>query len=340
MPFSIASPTLQEKQEFTARRLTRGDLPEVWELLQVINRVDDNDYYEAVHDLERQYEDPRSNPITDARIFRNLAGKLVAFARVFAMPKPTNENIAFLSCEVAPEARAQGLEQECIDWMEERATERLAEIAQAEDADALPRAMRVDYPKDSAFLAIYRARGFEHVRSSYNMQRDLDEPIPPSPLPPNLTLHTLEPEMDDAVRETFNESFRDHWGHEDASPEVWQTSVADVSDLRRDLSLVVKDGDETVAFCINFENTADNERRGIRRGWVGILGTRRTWRKRGIASALLAESMRRFREAEFDWLGIGVDTENLSGALHLYESMGFKPYKTRVMLEKKVAGSR
>ncbi len=336
MPFSIASPTIHE-QEFTSQNLTRNDLPDFWRLLQIVNRVDDNDYYETIDDLERQFDDPRSNPKTDARIFRNALGKLVAFARIFAMPKPAKENIAFLSCEIAPDVRAHGLEQECIEWMEERAAERLEEIADANDADDLPRALRVDFPDTSPYLAFYQTRGYEHVRSSYNMQRDLHEPIPDIPLPADLTLHNYEKEMDDAVRLACNEAFQDHWGHQDASPEVWQGGVAEVSDLRRDCSLVVMDGDQVAAFCINFENTTDNERRNIRRGWIGILGTRRKWRKRGIASALLTESMRRFHAQGFDSIGLGVDTENLTGALALYERLGFKAYKTRVILEKHIA---
>lgn len=353
MPFSILSPTIDIEQKITSHSLTRNDLPEVWELLQVVNRVDDNDYYETIEDLNTQFEDPRSTPKTDARILRNALGKLVAFARIWAIPEPMNENVGFLSCEIAPEARERGLEQECIEWMEGRAAERLEEIAEANDADDLPRVLRVDFPESSPYLEFYRARGFRHVRSSFNMQRDLHESIPAHALADGLTLHPYEREFDEAVREAFNASFRDHWGHQDASPQIWETGVAGVSDLRRDLSLVVRESDVTspqsprtsgaqgdgvrvAAFCINFENTTDNERRGIRRGWIGILGTRREWRKRGIASALIAESMRRFRAEGFDSIGLGVDTENLSGALKLYQALGFAVFNTRVILEKRV----
>lgn len=337
MPISVASPTLKEKQEYTTRELRREDLPEILELLHTVNRVDDNDYYQALEDLEREYADPRSNPNTDARIFRNLVGRLVAFARVFVTRNPTKENIAYLSCEIAPEARAQGLEQECIEWMEERAAECLSETAQADGVDALPRAMRVDFPETSPFRPFYQARGFESTRASYSMARALHEPIPENSLPPDLVLVEYTKDLDDAVRLACNEAFRDHWGHQDASSETWETGVSEVSDLRRDLSLVVMDGDEIAAFCINYENTVDNELRGTKRGWIGILGTRRQWRKRGIASALLAESMRRFQSIGFDSVALGVDTENLSGALALYENLGFKAYSTRVVMEKPVS---
>jgi ribosomal protein S18 acetylase RimI-like enzyme len=46
--------------------------------------------------------------------------------------------------------------------------------------------------------------------------------------------------------------------------------------------------------------------------------------------------MRRFRAEGFDSVGLGVDAKNLTGALALYERIGFKAYKTGVVLEKRV----
>ena len=108
------------------------------------------------------------------------------------------------------------------------------------------------------------------------------------------------------------------------------------SESRPDLSLMVMDGADIAAFSINRVKHLENQRLGIRRGWIGSLGTRRAWRKRGLASALLAESMRRFKAEGFDCVGLGVDAKNLTGALALYERIGFKTYKTRAVLQKQV----
>ncbi len=337
MPFSILSPTIHEQEKFTWRGYTRGDIPEIWELFQVMNRVDDNDYYETVEDLQNQYDDPRSQPLKDARIIRALTGKLAAFARIFTFPKPTAENVAYLACDIAPEARAQGLEHECLEWMEERAAERLAEIAQANEADDLPRVLRVDFPDTATeMISSHQARGYQHTRSSYQMQRDLRDPIPDDALPLGLTLRAYDDELDEPLRHARNESFRDHWGSQQVSVETWRANFTHVSDLRRDITLAVMDGTEVAAYILCYDNTVDNERRGIKRGWVGNLGTRRAYRKRGLASFLLAEAMRRFRADGFEYLGLDVDAENLTGALALYERLGFKAFKTRVVLEKAV----
>ena len=43
MPFSIATPNVQEKQEFIWRGMTRKDIPEMWGLFQSVNEADHND---------------------------------------------------------------------------------------------------------------------------------------------------------------------------------------------------------------------------------------------------------------------------------------------------------
>ncbi|NKQ35221.1 MAG: GNAT family N-acetyltransferase [Chloroflexi bacterium] len=53
------------------------------------------------------------------------------------------------------------------------------------------------------------------------------------------------------------------------------------------------------------------------------IGVIRGWRQRGIASALIAAAMRAFRDEGLEYAKLGVDTENPTGALRLYENLGF-----------------
>jgi ribosomal protein S18 acetylase RimI-like enzyme len=62
---------------------------------------------------------------------------------------------------------------------------------------------------------------------------------------------------------------------------------------------------------------------GVREAWVGQVGTRPAWRRRGLASLLLATALAGYRRAGYQRAGLGVDTENASGALGLYERLGF-----------------
>ena len=148
---------------------------------------------------------------------------------------------------------------------EERATERLAQAAQASGAGELPHVIRVSFPEsDTKSVALYKANRYEPVRSFFKMNRDLREPIPDNPLPEGLTLHVYSEELDEPLRQAFNESFGDHWAHQEVTEAEWHPFVMDISDMRRDLLLLTMDGDEIAAFCINRVKTTENERLNIR----------------------------------------------------------------------------
>ena len=98
-------------------------------------------------------------------------------------------------------------------------------------------------------------------------------------------------------------------------------------------------GDEVVGFSFNVVNRETNERYSVQEGWVSDLGVRRAWRKRGIASALLCASMRTFKATGLDDAMLGVDTGNPTGALRLYERLGFVQVKRFITFEKPVGGS-
>jgi ribosomal protein S18 acetylase RimI-like enzyme len=61
---------------------------------------------------------------------------------------------------------------------------------------------------------------------------------------------------------------------------------------------------------------------------------RRPWRKRGLGRALLVRSLALFRERGMTEVVLGVDTENPSGALHLYESTGFRQLRQHASYRK------
>jgi mycothiol synthase len=179
-------------------------------------------------------------------------------------------------------------------------------------------------------------RGFGVVRYFYRMQRDLSEPIPAVQLPADLALRVYTPELRDAVHAAFNEAFRDHWSFDPITAEDWQQFFIGRSSFRPDLTYVVMDGDEVAGFSINGVSPEENARHGRSEGWIEELAVRRLWRKRGVATALLCASMHSFKAEGLQHAMLGVDTQNLSGALRVYEGVGFKPIKRYIQFEKRI----
>ncbi len=158
-------------------------------------------------------------------------------------------------------------------------------------------------------------------------------------MPDGLTLLPYSREFDCSMLEALNESFRDHWGFEFESEESWQTFFVGRSTFRPDMTFVAMEGDRVMGLCFVNVNPEANERSGIKEGWIDDLGVRRQWRKRGVASALMCQSMRAMKADGLDTATLGVDTQNPTGALGLYERFGFVVVKRMINFVKPVGGT-
>jgi ribosomal protein S18 acetylase RimI-like enzyme len=294
---------------------------------------------QALADLENEFEEPWSQSATDTRLGLAADGTVAAYGRVYANPEPEEAARALLDCDIHPAYRSRDLEDSLFDWLEARGRAKLAEVAGASGFRG-PRMLRTGADKaDRAALALFERKGFRPVRYFYRMQRDLSQPIPDRPLPAGLTLQPYLPERDEALRQAFNEAFSDHWQFETVTPEEWQQFFIQHSIFRPDLTRIVLDGDEIAAFSLNRVDPAENEREGTSAGWIGSLGTRRAWRKRGLASNLLVTCMRAFQTEGLQLAKLGVDVENPTGALGLYEGLGFVPSRQGVAYAKDLPGT-
>lgn len=317
----------------TWRPLQYDDLPAVHALMLAVAAADDDDRVDTLADMQEQFDDPWSDPAVDGRVGLAPDGALVAFARCFANPDPASEPRVFLEGEVHPAWRARGLEAAVQEWLEARGAEKL----QARPAGQ-PRSLRVGAAVTQAErLELLEGRGYRPLRYFYRMRRDLREPIPEAALPAGLTLRRYTPDLEQPLFAAHNEAFADHWGFEPILFTEWQQFFIRAESFRPEFTLLVFDGDQIAAYSFNRVHAADNARLGVNYAHIGSLGTRRPWRKRGLASCLLAESMRLFRAAGYTHATLGVDAANPTGAVALYERLGFQAVRRYVQMEKPLA---
>ena len=77
------------------------------------------------------------------------------------------------------------------------------------------------------------------------------------------------------------------------------------------------------AYLLTYFYDADQAATGKRQAYIGQLGTLPRYRGRGAGTALLAHALPAFRDAGYDLAGLDVDSANSSGALGLYQRLGF-----------------
>jgi mycothiol synthase len=170
--------------------------------------------------------------------------------------------------------------------------------------------------------ALARSEGYAPVRWFFEMERPLD-PLPDLlPLPDGLEIRPVT--VDDApqIRRADHDAFQDHWGGWDPS-EASMRRWIESQEFAPDLFVVAFDRDEIAGAVLNAIYADENAELGLRRGWLDSVFTRRAWRGRGLARALIGRSLHLLSERGLDTAALGVDADNPSGALRLYESCGF-----------------
>jgi len=200
---------------------------------------------------------------------------------------------------------------------------RAREIAEAQ-GDPYPLTIRTwTAERETGHQALLTSEGFTVDRWFFLMRRPTLDDIPELPLPRGIELRPVRPADHRAIFDAEFEAFQDHWKPDDYDERQFAT-LFKKTDLDTDLWVVAWDGDEVAGVVQNWIWSDENERLGVKRGWLEKISVRRPWRRRGLARAITAASLRRLRAAGMDDAMLGVDTENPTGALGLYEGLGFE----------------
>jgi ribosomal protein S18 acetylase RimI-like enzyme len=148
--------------------------------------------------------------------------------------------------------------------------------------------------------------------------------LPPLVVPEGIALQTYRlPQDNHAANAAINEAFRDHWASVEISDEQ-RACVFDSGYVQPEASVVAWADNEIVGVCYSDFSPLRFERTGRREGYVDTLCVRRPWRRRGVATAMLAWTLREAAARGLEAVSLGMDAENPTGAKQLYERIGFR----------------
>jgi ribosomal protein S18 acetylase RimI-like enzyme len=215
---------------------------------------------------------------------------------------------------VHPGARGRGLGSRLLELSEEWAGRR-----------RLARLRVTVFERDDAARALLTARGYREVRRYYELERALDEAPPEPQVPAGIRIEPFEPDDARVFYDTIVEAFRDEWGFEAAPFEEWKRRRVDEGDTS--LYFLARDG-ETPAATIRCESPSPHE------GFVGAVGVRPAWRRRGLGEALLLHAFGEMHRRGLTSVRLGVDSENPTGATRLYERVGMSVASEHVVYER------
>jgi ribosomal protein S18 acetylase RimI-like enzyme len=119
-----------------------------------------------------------------------------------------------------------------------------------------------------------------------------------------------------AVHESHTEAFADHWGFEPRSLGEWAARTVESDLFRSDLSRIALADDQAAAYVLAYDGPEKTV-------YFGQVGTRRPWRQQGLASTLLTASLAAGAADGKTTASLGVDADSPTGAVSLYERLGF-----------------
>lgn len=311
------------------RNFKPGDEPIVLDLYRAADEVDRAERGMTADELNRWLTGHEIHPETDFFIAEEN-GVAVGFIGMDVLPDPETGPRAFCGGVVHPAHRRRGTGTRLMRAVEARARE-VAGGPPGHPAGSLTtfcRSFQADH------VALYESRGMSPTRYFISMQRALRDDLTEIAAPDGFVIRTYRDEDDEALRDAHNDAFRDHWDHTPLSPELWRDELRGVSYFRPDLWFVAWAGGEIAGFALNKVDPHYIERVGRPEGVVDEVGVRRPWRKRGLATALLARSLRALREAGMDHALLGVDADSPTNAVRLYERVRFKEIRRNVVYRK------
>lgn len=196
------------------------------------------------------------------------------------------------------------------------------------------RAVAASHPPGNKYLAgwsdeamswasILRERGYQRARIGATLVRPTLEDVPQRPLPEGVEVRPVERRHLRSIWEADVEAFRDHWGYVEQTDEDYEKWLGQPN-WDPTLWQVAWAGEQVVGQVRSFIDEDENRRLGVRRGWTEDISTARDWRGQGVASSLICSSMVVLRERGMAEAALGVDTENVTGAFQLYQSLGYR----------------
>ena len=315
---------------FTARPATLDDVDATAELVNAYYIEQLGKPQCEAQELHTDWQAPTMNMETDLRLVFTSTGGLVGYSGIWD-PEPHVKPYSW--GVVHPEYKSQGIGAYLAHWIEERARRSIPE------APAGARVvLRQSKPAtDTVSQALLRAHGYQLARYFFRMVIEVEDPPPAPALPEGIAIRTFVREQDlRALVSAVREAFRDHWGYvEHPFEQEYQEWAHWIdNDPHHDPSVwfLALDGEQIVGASLCLPKMTEDPDMG----YVDTLGVRRSWRRQGIALALLHHSFGEFYRRGKRRVSLDVDAESLTGATRLYEKAGMHVQRQSAGYEKEL----
>jgi ribosomal protein S18 acetylase RimI-like enzyme len=280
-------------------------------------------------DIARRFTYMQNFDPTQDVLLAEIYGDLVSYARMNWLHESNSDVVFRHSGCVLPEWRRKGIGSTLLIYTEEH----LRDLGLHAPKDGLRFFEVYLADTESDKQALLKNTGCQPVRYFFEMVRPHDADIPEIELPEGLELRPVNPDQYRTVYDADVEAFQDHWGHVPGTDSEYQWWIGS-PDFQPERWKVACDNGQIAGMVLNYINAEENERFNRKRCYTEDISVRRPWRRRSLARSLLTQSLQMFKNEGIEEAALGVDTDNPSGALGLYEDLGFQNIKLWMVFRK------
>ncbi len=249
--------------------------------------------------------------------------RLLAYAPVYVQPAGEGAgeqpNIAWAEIKAQPElVDPYPVKDALLERLAARAREIVAE------AQLYPRQVRLTFEyraNETPAIDYVLTRGFCYTQSTFQMVRDLLEPVPEAPLPQGLHMQRWKMERE-AEQRAYVTARNECFPHAPITLENWQYYMKS-TEWENGTTIACFEGEELAGNVNVYWNEDEIQAAGVRFGCTEDIFVRPERRGRGIARAMVAEGMRFLQENGMAQARLSVAAKNET-ALGLYTGLGYR----------------
>jgi len=308
-----------------------SDYPNIVAVVRALRDADHLEFTISIEDVAREFKHLENcDPYRDF-LFAEVNGETIGYTRIWWSKDPSGIRLYNHFVDLLPKWYGKGIRNAMLRYNEQK----LREIARAHPEDVPKFFQSTAMDSENDWISVLTSEGYAIFRYGFRMVRPDLENVPDLPFPEGIEVRPVKPEHYRAIIDAWNEACKDMRGQIPISDEDFKW-FQESPFFKPSIWQIAWHENEVIGTVLNMINEQENMEYKRKRGQVELISVKRPWRGKGIAQALIARSLKLLRDHEMTGAALGVDAENPSGALHLYQKMGFKIDKRVTFYRKKM----
>ncbi len=264
-------------------------------------------------------------------IIAEVFGKIIGYARGWWEDETFTGRLYKHNGFLIPEWRRKGIGHTMLLWMENHFRDIAASFSSGTENFLQVNASQFQ----KGTTTMLERSAYQPVRYFYEMVRPTLDDISEFPLPEGLEIRPVNPENYPAIWNSVDETSRDEWGYKkptDDDYQEWLTSPH----FQPHLWQVAWDilSNQVVGHVLTFIDEEENKQCNRIRGYTEGVGVDQSFRRRGLARALISRSLLAQKSAGMTESALAPDSDSTSNVIRLYESCGFQIVKRDTLYRK------